>query len=106
MKRLLSHVKTKVELIQFLARKTLEKGSHNGKVVVVALGSHCKATHKDGAYLEKSQEPGGGGVLPYKRLMGMCRWMGSHFHDWIDYNGVTFLVELLEWGRTFSGFLG
>ena len=30
----------------------------------------------------------GGGVLPYKRLMGMCRWMGSHFHDWIDYNGV------------------
>ena len=36
-----------------------------------------------------------GEVLPYKRLMGMCRWMGSHFHDWIDYNGVTFLVELL-----------
>ena len=26
----------------------------------------------------------GGGVLPYKRLMGMCRWMGSHFHDRID----------------------
>ena len=36
----------------------------------------------------------------------MCRWMGSHFHDWIDYNGVTFLVDLLEWGRTFLGFLG
>ena len=36
----------------------------------------------------------------------MCRWMGSHFHDWIDYNGVAFLVELLEWGRTFSRFLG
>ena len=49
---------------------------------------------------------GGGGVLPYKRLMGMCCWMGSHFHDWIDYNEVTFLVELLEWGSTFSGFLG
>ena len=47
-----------------------------------------------------------GGLLPYKRLMGMCRWMGLHFHDWIDYNGVTFLVELLEWGRTFSRFLG
>ena len=29
-----------------------------------------------------------GGVLPYKRLIGMCRWMGSHFHDWSDYNGV------------------
>ena len=34
---------------------------------------------------------GGGWVLPYKRLMGMCRWMGSHFYDWIDYNGVAFL---------------
>ena len=31
---------------------------------------------------------GGGGVLPHKRLMGMFRWMGSHFRDWIDYNGV------------------
>ena len=20
----------------------------------------------------------------------MCSWMGSHFHDWIDYNGVAF----------------
>ena len=46
-----------------------------------------------------------GGVLPSKRLLGMCRWMGSHFHNWIDYNGVKFLVELLEWGRTFLGFL-
>ena len=24
-------------------------------------------------------DPGGGGVLSYKRLMWMCRWMGSHF---------------------------
>ena len=30
------------------------------------------------------------------RLMGMCCWMGSHFHDWIDYNGVAFSIELLE----------
>ena len=47
-----------------------------------------------------------GGVLPSKRLMGMCRWMGSHFHDWRDYNGVAFSIELLEWGRTFSEFWG
>ena len=33
-----------------------------------------------------------GGVLPSKRLLGMCRWMGSHFHNWTDYNGVTFLA--------------
>ena len=50
--------------------------------------------------------PGGGGVLPYKRLIGMCRWMGSHFHDWSGYNGVTISIDLLEWGRKFSDFWG
>ena len=49
---------------------------------------------------------GGGGVLPYKRLKGMCRWVGSHFHDWIDYYRVAFSIELLEWDRTFSDFWG
>ena len=56
------------------------------------------------------QSRGGGGgyflLIPIKRLLGMCCWMGSHFHNWTDYNGVTFLVELLEWGRKFLGFLG
>ena len=28
--------------------------------------------------------------------------MGSHLHNRIDYNGVTFLVELLELGRIFT----
>ena len=45
-------------------------------------------------------------MLPSITLLGMCRCMGSHFHNWTDYNGVTFLVELLEGGRTFSGFMG
>ena len=36
----------------------------------------------------------------------MCRWMGSYFHDWIDYHGVAFSIELLEWGHTFSDFWG
>ena len=49
---------------------------------------------------------GWGGVLPSNRLMGMCRWMGSHFHSWIDYNGVAFSLELLEWDDTFSAFGG
>ena len=26
----------------------------------------------------------GGGILPSKRLIGMCRWMESHFHNWIN----------------------
>ena len=36
----------------------------------------------------------------------MSRWMGSHFHHWIDYYGVALLRELLQWGRTFSVFWG
>ena len=32
--------------------------------------------------------------------------MVSYFHDWTDYNGVVFSIDLLEWGRTFSGFWG
>ena len=38
-------------------------------------------------------EPKGEGMLPYKRIMGMCCWMGSHFLNWIDYNGVALLIE-------------
>ena len=36
--------------------------------------------------------------------MRMCHWMGSHFHVWIDYNGIAFSIKLLEWGRTFWDF--
>ena len=32
--------------------------------------------------------------------------MGSHFHDWIEFNGVAFSIELLEWCRKFSDFGG
>ena len=54
----------------------------------------------------KTSLPRRGGVRPYKRLIGICRWMGSHFHDWSDYNGVAFSIDLLEWGRKFSDFGG
>ena len=50
--------------------------------------------------------PGGGGVLPYNKLIGMCHWMESHFDDWNDFNGVAFSIDLLEWGRKFSDFGG
>ena len=45
---------------------------------------------------------GGGGVLPYKRLMGICRWMGSHFHDWIDFYVVAFSTELIYGKQTYQ----
>ena len=37
-----------------------------------------------GGTLTKGKICFSGGLLPYKKLMGMCHWMGSHFHDWID----------------------
>ena len=46
---------------------------------------------------------GGGGLLPYKRLMEMCHRMGSHFHDWIDYKGVAFSIESLVGSHIFYG---
>ena len=64
-----------------------------------------KLRRKYGALKLAIRFPPGGG-LPYKRLRGMYRWTGSHFYDWINYNGVAFSTELLEWGRTFSDLLG
>ena len=36
----------------------------------------------------------------------MCRWMGSHFHDWSDYNGVAILNRVTRMGSHIFGFLG
>ena len=54
--------------------------------------------------MEYGPGEGGARLLPSNRLMGMCRWMGSHFHDWIDYNGVAFSIGVTRMGRIFSGF--
>ena len=45
-----------------------------------------------------------GGVLPYDPVQRHIPISLSHFHDWTDYNEDS--IELLEWGRTFSDFLG
>ena len=60
-------------------------------------------------FLRYRTRPGEGGGTPLQeanRLIGMCRWMGSHFHVWTDYNGVAFSIDLLEWGRKFPDFGG
>ena len=46
------------------------------------------------------------GVLPNNRLMGMCRWMGSHFHDWIDCDGVVVFNRVTRMGSHIFGILG
>ena len=50
----------------------------------------------------------GGGVYFLVKGYWECadEWRRTFTKFRIDYNGVTFLVELLEWGRTFLGFLG
>ena len=35
----------------------------------------------------------------------MCRWMGSHFRHWIDYNGVAFSI-VTRMGSHIFGFFG
>ena len=35
----------------------------------------------------------GAGRLLISRLMGMCGWMGSHFHHWVDYYGVAYFQD-------------
>ncbi|KAK3753092.1 hypothetical protein QZH41_010830, partial [Actinostola sp. cb2023] len=56
MKTLLSHNNTKMELTEYLARKTLEHAETKGKRLVVAWGSECEATHKDVTHLRSTQE--------------------------------------------------
>ena len=56
MKKLLSHVNTKMELSCYLARKTLEHGQLRGKRVVVAWSNQCQASHQDMSYLHGEQD--------------------------------------------------
>ena len=49
--------------------------------------------------------PRGGGTLPSNGLLGMYRWMGSHFHDATDYNGVAFSSIFNSMGSHFLGTL-
>ena len=44
------------------------------------------------------------GLLSRNRLIGMYCWMGSHFHDRVECNGVTISTESLEWGHKLSQF--
>ena len=88
--------------------ETFDRANHNSileyNVALITLLTYILCQHALLSVASAVYSPGR--VLPYKRLMGICRWMGSHFHDWIDYNRVAFSIELLEWGRTFSDFWG
>ena len=92
------HSNTGDKICEVLCDKVFQRGDLYG------LENICEVLCCNGQFQDHKGCPGG--VLPYKRLIGMCRWMGSHFHDWSDYNGVAFSIELVEWGRKFSDFGG
>ena len=97
------HSNTGDKICEVLCDKVVQRGDLYG------LENICEVLCCKGQFQDHKGCPApgaGGGVLPYKRLIGMCRWMGSHFHDWSDYNGVAFSIELLEWGHKFSDFGG
>ena len=56
MKRLLSHTNTKMELASYLSLKITNSAQTNGRRVVAAWESQCKATYKDMSYLVSNQE--------------------------------------------------
>ena len=53
----------------------------------------------------ETRDKGGGGInSSNSRLIKMCTLVRWYFQRWIDYYGVEFTTELLEWGRILSGF--
>ena len=69
--------------------KVIQLGSNVAHVLLAALERTAGTWKVLGSRISS---PGRGGALPSNMLMGMCRWMGLHFHDWIDYNGVAFSI--------------
>ena len=56
MKKLLSHAKTKSDLAEYLAERTIEHAERNGTRVVVVYGCESKGNKKDMSYLKSDQE--------------------------------------------------
>ena len=67
---------------------SIKEGNQATKVNYTNTINMCLPYHQQGGMVG-----GGSGLLglrPYNRPMGMCRWMGSHFHAWNDYDRVLF----------------
>ena len=58
-----------------------------------------------GAKIFKMASEGGGGVLPYKGLMGTCGQPGYVFRDFCLKQGIEFIIFCLNQGIDFSIFV-
>lgn len=56
MRHLLSHERTKMELMEYLSVKVNQRSECMGKNVIVAWGCYCQGTHFDVMHLRSSQE--------------------------------------------------
>ena len=70
-----------------------------------------KGTNKEIPSVDEMEQawPGGGGGYFLVKDEELCRWMGSHFHIWTDYNGVTFLAcfrRITRMGSQIFGIFG
>ena len=84
----------------------LFKVGHNvTKYQICSMILQEREVRKIGLQFEASDH-GGWGRGGYFLIMGISRWIQSHFHDWFEYNGVTFSIQVLEWSRTLSEFQG
>ena len=75
---------------------------------IIILMQLIQSVDMNGHVYHQGQMTPRGGELPINGLMGMCRWMGSHFHDWTDYNGVAFssiFYRVTRMGSHFCGIL-
>ena len=54
---------------------------------------------------EEDLNPGGGGVLPYKGLMGTCGQLGYVFRDFCLKQGIEFIIFCLNQGIDLSIFV-
>ena len=54
---------------------------------------------------EERKPPGGGGVLPYKGLMGTCGQLGYVFRDFCLEQGIAFTIFFLNEGIDLSIFV-
>ena len=76
--KLLSHPKTKHQLTSYLGQVLLDDASSNGRHVVVAWGTRCKASFSDKAYMSSEQEEADTKLLPHAKDAVDCDATNIH----------------------------
>ena len=76
--KLLSHPKIKHQLTSYLGQTSLNDASSNGRHVVVAWGTRCKASFSDKAYMSSEQEKADTNLLLHAKDAVACDATNIH----------------------------